>query len=76
MFGGKVLIKTLYKDITLKVPSDTKQNQKFRVKELGVPNRKTSVNGDLFLKANIVLPKIEDMDEDFVKQLEEFLPEV
>ena len=76
LFGGKVLIKTLYKDITLKVPSDTKQNQKFRVKELGVPNRKTSVNGDLFLKANIVLPKIEDMDEDFVKQLEEFLPEV
>lgn len=41
LFGGKVTIKTLTKDITLKVPTDTKQNQKFRVKDLGVLNRKT-----------------------------------
>merc|ERR1711879_108863 len=36
LFGGKVEIKTIHKDITLKVPQNTKQNQKFRVKELGV----------------------------------------
>jgi curved DNA-binding protein len=75
LFGGKVEIKTLHKDITLKVPQDTKQNQKFRVKELGVLNRKSGNKGDLSLKANIVLPKIEDLDEDFVKILEEKLPE-
>ena len=75
LFGGKVEIKTLHKDITLKVPQDTKQNQKFRVKELGVLNRKSGSKGDLYLKANIVLPKIEDLDEDFVKILEEKLPE-
>ena len=74
LFGGKVEVKTIHKDITLKVPQNTKQNQRFRVKELGVLNRKAGVRGDLYLKANIVLPKIEDLDEEFVKILEEKLP--
>ena len=75
LFGGKVEIKTIHKDITLKVPKNTKENQKFRVKELGVLNRKAGVKGDLYLKANIILPKIEDLDEDLVKILKEKLPE-
>jgi curved DNA-binding protein len=74
LFGGKVEVKTIHKDITLKVPQNTKQNQRFRVKELGVLNRKSGIKGDLYLKANIVLPKIEDLDEDLVKILEEKLP--
>ena len=74
LFGGKIEVKTIHKDITLKVPQNTKQSQRFRVKELGVLNRKTGVKGDLYLKANIVLPKIEDLDEDLVKILEEKLP--
>ena len=74
LFGGKVEIKTLHKDITLKVPQDTKQNQKFRVKELGVLNRKSGVKGDLYLKANIVLPKLEELDSSFVEELEKHLP--
>lgn len=74
LFGGKVEVKTIHKDITLKVPQNTKQNQRFRVKELGVLNRKTGIKGDLYLKANIVLPKVEDLDEDLVKILEEKLP--
>lgn len=74
LFGGKIEVKTIHKDITLKVPQNTKQNQRFRVKELGVLNRKAGIKGDLYLKANIVLPKIEDLDEDLVKILEEKLP--
>lgn len=74
LFGGKIEVKTIHKDITLKVPQNTKQSQRFRVKELGVLNRKSGVKGDLYLKANIVLPKIEDLDEDLVKILEEKLP--
>lgn len=74
LFGGKVTITTLTKDITLKVPKNTKQNQKFRVKELGALNRKTKERGTLYLKANIVLPKIEDLDEEFVDALESQLP--
>ncbi len=75
LFGGKVEIKTIHKDITLKVPKNTKQNQKFRVKELGVLNRKAASKGDLYLKANIVLPKIDELDEEFVAILQEKLPE-
>ena len=75
LFGGKVTIPTLTKDITLKVPQNTKQNQKFRVKELGALNRKTKQKGTLYLKANIILPKIEDLDEELVSILETKLPE-
>ena len=74
LFGGKVEIKTIHKDITLKIPTNTKQNQKFRVKELGVLNKKTSEKGNLFLKANIILPKIEDLDDNLVTIMEEKLP--
>ena len=75
LFGGKIEIKTIHKDITLKVPTNTKQNQKFRVKELGVFNRKADAKGDLYLKANIILPKVEDLDEDLIAMLEEKLPQ-
>ena len=75
LFGGKVSIETLTKTITLKVPQNTKQNQKFRVKELGALNRKTKEKGALYLKANIVLPAVDSLDEDFVKLLEEKLPQ-
>jgi len=75
LFSGKVEIKTLYKTITLKVPQNTKQNQKFRVKGLGVLNRKTKEKGNLYLRANIILPKIEDLDVDLVKILKERLPQ-
>ncbi len=75
IFGGKVEIKTIHKDITLKVPQNTKQNQKFRVKKLGVLNRTTGIKGDLYLKANIVLPKVDELNEDLIKVLKEKLPE-
>ncbi len=75
MFGGKVEIKTLHKDITLKIPQNTKQNQKFRVKEHGALNRKSGTKGDLYLKVNILIPKLEELDENLVKLMEEKLPE-
>ena len=75
LFGGKVEVPTLTKNITLKVPQNTKQNQKFRVKDLGALNRKTKERGSLYLKANIVIPKLESLDSDLVKLLEEKLPQ-
>lgn len=74
LFGDKVTVQTLHKEITLKVPQNTKQNQRFRVKELGVLNRKTGLKGDLYLKANIVLPQIETLDDDLIEVLKEKLP--
>lgn len=74
LFGDKVIVSTLHKDITLKVPQNTKQNQKFRVKELGALNRKTKQKGNLYLKANIIIPKVEDLPEDLVASLKKNLP--
>ena len=75
LFGGKVSVETLEKEITLKVPQNTKNGQRFRVKEMGIMNRKTNERGNLYLKANIVLPVVDDLDEELVKVLQEKLPE-
>lgn len=74
LFGGKVPINTIHKEVTLNVPKNTKQNQKFRVKELGAFNRKTKQMGNLYLKANIIIPKIDDLDKNLVQSLDENLP--
>ncbi len=75
LFGEKIAIQTLEKEIKLKVPQNTKNGQRFRVKEMGAMNRKTKVRGNLYLEANIVLPNIDDLDEDLVKNMKEKLPQ-
>jgi len=74
LFGGKVVVETLYKEITLKVKEDTKNGQKFRVKEYGALNRKSQAKGDLYLVANIVLPSLASLDEALRASLEAKLP--
>lgn len=74
LFGGKVTIPTLYKEVSLKIPANTKNSQRFRIKELGVKNRKSGHMGDLFLKANIVLPHTDSLSEEAKKILQEELP--
>ncbi len=74
LFGDKVKVKTMEKEITLKVPKNTKNGQRFRVKEMGVMNRKTKQRGDLFLVANIVLPNVDSLDDDLVELMKEKLP--
>ena len=73
LFGGKVEIETLYKTITLKVPKNTKNNQRFRVKELGAYNRKSKTNGDLYLEANIILHDVDSLPKELTKALEKYL---
>jgi len=74
LFGEKIAIETLEKEIKLKVPANTKNGQRFRVKEMGAMNRKTKTRGNLYLKANIVLPNVDDLDEDLVELMKEKLP--
>ena len=74
LFGDKIAIATLEKEIKLKVPQNTKNGQRFRVKEMGAMNRKTKVRGNLYLKANIVLPNVDELDEDLVEMMKEKLP--
>lgn len=75
LFGGKVEVDTLEKKVTLKVPENTKNGQKFRIRGAGVVDRKTSLQGDLYLLANIVLPDVTTFDDEFRQILEDKLPE-
>lgn len=74
LFGDRVTVQTLEKEITLKVPKNTKNAQRFRVKEMGVTNRKTNGRGDLYLVVNLVLPEVENLDPELVAMMEEKLP--
>jgi len=73
LFGGKIAIETPEKEVSLKVPQNTKNGQKFRLKGKGVADRKTAMRGDLYLVANVVLPDVSSLDEELKKALEEKL---
>lgn len=70
LFGGKIAVDTPEKEVSLKVPTNTKNGQKFRLKGKGVADRKTALKGDLYLVANVVLPDIDTLDDDLKKALE------
>jgi len=73
LFGGKIAVQTPEKEVSLKVPKNTKNGQKFRLKGKGIPDRKTAMKGDLYLVANVVLPDVDSLDADLKKMLEEKL---
>jgi len=70
--GDEISLKVLRegKEITLKVPEGTKCGQKFRVKGMGVVNRKSSVKGDLFIRVSVLIPKASDLDSELAGMLE------
>lgn len=70
LFGGKVAINTPEKEVSLKVPQNTKNGQKFRLKGKGVTDRKTAVKGDLYLVANVVLPDVDTLDSELKAMIE------
>ena len=72
-FGGKIEVQTPEKSVSLKVPKNTKNGQKFRLKGKGVPDRKTALKGDLYLVANVILPDVDSLPEDLRKRCEEKL---
>ncbi|WQX48266.1 DnaJ domain-containing protein [Helicobacter pylori] len=73
LFGGKVEIATWHKTLTLTIPPNTKAMQKFRIKDKGIKNRKTSHVGDLYLQARLILPKIETLSNELKALLEKEL---
>jgi len=74
LFGGKVTVHTPHKEVTLKIPKNTKNGQKFRLKEKGFKNRKSGQTGNMYLVANVVLPDSDMLPEDLKKLCEEKLP--
>ena len=75
LFGGKIKVNTPYKEVTLTIPQNTKNNQKLRIKEQGIKDRKTSKIGDLMLVTNVILPQINTIDEKLSKLMQEKLPQ-
>ncbi|GAA9484463.1 DnaJ family protein [Helicobacter pylori] len=73
LFGGKVEITTWHKTLTLTIPPNTKAMQKFRIKDKGIKNRKTSHVGDLYLQARLILPKTETLSNELKALLEKEL---
>jgi curved DNA-binding protein len=73
LFGGTVEVETPEKSVSLKVPKNTKNSQKFRLKGKGVANRKTMLSGDLYLVANILLPDVDSLPADLIKLCQEKL---
>ena len=74
LFGGKIKVNTPYKEVTLTIPQNMKNNQKLRIKEQGLRDRKTSKIGDLILIINVILPPIDTIDEQLLKLMQEKLP--
>ena len=74
LFGGKVTVPTPHKEVTLKIPKNTKNGQKFRLKEKGFKNRKSGQTGNMYLVANVVLPDSDSLPDDLKKLCEEKLP--
>ena len=70
LFGGKIAIQTPEKEVSLKVPQNTKNGQKFRLKGKGVADRKTAMKGDLYLVANVVLPDVDMLDDELKAMIE------
>lgn len=62
LFGDKVEIKTFKKDVSIKIPPNTKNGQKIRLKGYGIKNRKSNIYGDMYLVVNVILPDIEQID--------------
>ncbi|GAA7817649.1 DnaJ family protein [Helicobacter pylori] len=73
LFGGKIEIATWHKILTLTIPPNTKAMQKFRIKDKGIKNRKTSHVGDLYLQARLILPKTETLSSELKALLEKEL---
>jgi curved DNA-binding protein len=75
LFGDKIQVKTPEKEVTLKIPKDTRNGQKFRLRGQGFPDRKSGIRGDLYLVADILLPKSDTLPETLRQLCEEQLPD-
>lgn len=74
LFGGKISLETLYGQVTLTIPQNTKNNQKFRIKGKGIKNRKSGIFGDLYVKSNVILPRIDELSKEAQVVLQTQLP--
>jgi molecular chaperone DnaJ len=58
--GSKIEVPTIDGRTLLKIPQGTKNGQKFRLREKGVPNSRTGQRGDQFVRVSIQAPDPRD----------------
>lgn len=60
--GTTIQVPTPYGNVNIKIPENTQNNKKLRLKEKGLPKLKGGT-GDLFIIINIVVPEIKNSDD-------------
>lgn len=68
--GGKIEVPTIDGRAALKIPPGTQTGQRFRLREKGVQNARTSTRGDQIVEVQIEVPKTQDEEtRDIFRQL-------
>ena len=73
VLGGDVTVPTLRGQLSLTIPPETQNGQRFRLAEQGMPPiNNTGVTGDLYATANVKLPTdLSDEEQDLFRRLKE-----
>ncbi|PAF51756.1 DnaJ family protein [Helicobacter sp. 13S00401-1] len=70
LFGGKIEIALPSKTVKMKIPENTKNGQKFKMKGLGFVNSKIAQTGNIYLVANVLLPDVNSFSSELKNLLE------
>lgn len=68
-FGGSKEVITPRKTLSMKIPPNSKNGQKLRLKGYGVQNAKNNLYGDMYLSLNIILPDTKDLSQGLIAEL-------
>ncbi len=60
VLGARVMVPTAEGPTSVRVPAGIQSGQRLRLRERGVPSRRTGVRGDLVLEVQLVLPPVID----------------
>jgi molecular chaperone DnaJ len=74
--GTKIEVPTIDGKTLLKIPPGTQNNQKFRLRERGVPNARKDTRGDQFVQVVLKAPEVRDeKTKELLRELAELHPE-
>jgi molecular chaperone DnaJ len=68
--GGKIKVKTLEEEVTLKIPAGTRSGQVFSIRGQGVPRLKHWGRGDQLVEVNLATPdKLTKRQKELLEEL-------
>jgi len=68
--GAEIKVPTLEGTVTMRVPPETQNGRRFRLKGLGMPHARGEGRGDLYVKVNIVIPtQLSDRERELFQEL-------